>query len=76
LDKWNGSQVEWIQKELVGRRPLAPPSMMMSDEVREVMDTFGCAAQLGRDALGAYVISMASNASDVLAVELLQVREW
>ena len=46
--------------------------MKMSPEVREVMDTFGCAAQLGRDALGAYVISMASHASDVLAVELLQ----
>lgn len=31
------------------------------------------AAKLGQEALGAYVISMASSPSDVLAVKLLQV---
>ncbi|XP_027768377.1 phosphoenolpyruvate carboxylase 4-like [Solanum pennellii] len=41
-------------------------------DVKEVLDTFKVAAELGSDSLGAYVISMASNASDVLAVELLQ----
>ncbi|KAA8531705.1 hypothetical protein F0562_006578 [Nyssa sinensis] len=41
-------------------------------DVKEVLDTFRIAAQLGSDSLGAFVISMASNASDVLAVELLQ----
>ncbi|KAL9324950.1 hypothetical protein ACSQ67_005595 [Phaseolus vulgaris] len=57
-------------------------------DVREVLDTFRTAAELGSDSFGAYVISMASNmsnifsfpflfasddqASDVLAVELLQ----
>ncbi|TQD77890.1 hypothetical protein C1H46_036564 [Malus baccata] len=41
-------------------------------DVKEVLDTFHIAAELGSDSLGAYVISMASNASDVLAVELLQ----
>ena len=46
--------------------------MPMTDEVREVLDTFRIAAQLGRTSLGAYVISMAKQASDVLAVELLQ----
>ncbi|KAI7726291.1 hypothetical protein M8C21_014347 [Ambrosia artemisiifolia] len=44
----------------------------VSPEVKEVLDTFRIAAELGSDSLGAYVISMASNASDVLAVELLQ----
>ena len=46
--------------------------MPMTDEVREVLDTFRTAAELGRTSLGAYVISMAKRASDVLAVELLQ----
>jgi phosphoenolpyruvate carboxylase len=40
--------------------------------VREVLETFRCAARLGSASLGAYVISMAQAASDVLAVELLQ----
>ena len=41
-------------------------------EVRDVIDTFRVAATLPAGSLGAYVISMASNASDVLAVEVLQ----
>ncbi|PRQ31470.1 putative phosphoenolpyruvate carboxylase [Rosa chinensis] len=43
-----------------------------TSDVKEVLDTFRIAAELGSDSLGAYVISMASNASDILAVELLQ----
>jgi hypothetical protein len=54
------------------RRPLVPVDMPMSDEVKEVLDTFRIAARLGRTSLGAYVISMAKSASDVLLVELLQ----
>ena len=41
-------------------------------EVRDVLDTFRTAARLHPDSLGAYVISMATRPSDVLAVELLQ----
>ena len=44
----------------------------MSDEVREVLDTFRVAARIGTQSLGAYIISMAQSASDVLCVELLQ----
>lgn len=40
--------------------------------MKEVLDTLKVDAELGSDSLGPYVISMASNASDVLAVELLQ----
>ncbi len=40
--------------------------------VRDVIDTFRTAARIRPDALGAYVISMATEPSDVLAVELLQ----
>jgi phosphoenolpyruvate carboxylase len=44
----------------------------MPGSVRDVLDTFATAAALPNESLGAYVITMASQASDVLAVELLQ----
>ncbi|EFJ52200.1 hypothetical protein VOLCADRAFT_56464 [Volvox carteri f. nagariensis] len=71
--EWSEDQkIEWLTKELQGRRPLIPSDMPMSSEVREVLDTFKVAARLGRGSLGAYVISMTKGASDVMAVELLQ----
>ncbi len=50
----------------------APVLVPFDDAVRDVIDAFRVAATLPRDALGAYVISMAARPSDVLAVELLQ----
>jgi phosphoenolpyruvate carboxylase len=44
----------------------------MTPEVKEVLDTFRVAARIGTQSLGAYIISMAQCASDVLCVELLQ----
>ncbi|KAK7268351.1 hypothetical protein RIF29_21049 [Crotalaria pallida] len=65
-------KLDFLTRELKGKRPLVPVSIEVPDDVKEVLDTFRIAAELGSDSLGAYVISMASNASDVLAVELLQ----
>ncbi|KAG2377133.1 Phosphoenolpyruvate carboxylase [Vigna angularis] len=65
-------KLNFLTRELKGKRPLVPPSIEVVPDVREVLDTFRTAAELGSDSFGAYVISMASNASDVLAVELLQ----
>ncbi|KAK6931440.1 Phosphoenolpyruvate carboxylase, partial [Dillenia turbinata] len=65
-------KLEFLTRELKGKRPLIPPSIEVAPDVKEVLDTFRVAAELGSDSLGAYVISMASNASDILAVELLQ----
>ncbi|KAM0827357.1 hypothetical protein ACQ4PT_068251 [Festuca glaucescens] len=65
-------KLDFLTRELKGKRPLAPPYIEVAADVQEVLDTFRVAAELGSDSLGAYVISMASNASDVLAVELLQ----
>ena len=49
------------------------PSMQSSPACSvQVIDTFKVAAELGSESLGAYVISMAHTASDVLAVELLK----
>ncbi|KAG7592961.1 Pyruvate/Phosphoenolpyruvate kinase-like domain superfamily [Arabidopsis thaliana x Arabidopsis arenosa] len=71
--EWNEEKkLEFLTRELKGKRPLVPPNIEVGPEVKEVLDTFRVAAELGSESLGAYVISMASNASDVLAVELLQ----
>ncbi len=45
----------------------------LDEPVRDVLDTFRVAASLPSRSLGAYVISMAAQPSDVLAVEMLQM---
>lgn len=63
---------EFLIRELNSRRPLIPAEFEPDEDVAEVLDTFRVMAELGQESLGAYVISMASNPSDILAVELLQ----
>jgi phosphoenolpyruvate carboxylase len=63
---------EFLLKELTGKRPLLPSGLKMSNEVADVVNTFRIIAELPADSMGAYVISMARSASDVLAVVLLQ----
>ncbi|KAG6548357.1 hypothetical protein Mapa_010136 [Marchantia paleacea] len=65
-------KIRFLTTELRGKRPLVPPSIEVTPEVQEVLNTFRVAAELGSQSLEAYIISMASEASDVLAVELLQ----
>jgi phosphoenolpyruvate carboxylase len=68
-------RVAWLIGEIThGTRTLAdlPADVPVPDPVRDVLDTFRVAAALPAESLGAYVITMASRASDVLAVELLQ----
>ena len=67
-------RTKWLLEELNGKRPLLPPGLQCTPEVAEVLSTFRILAELPPDSLGAYVISMAHTASDVLAVVLLQVR--
>jgi len=69
----------FLLAELDNPRPLLPrvPSPAADDplaapEVREVLATLDVLAQQPPEGLGAYVISMAHQASDVLAVMLLQ----
>jgi phosphoenolpyruvate carboxylase len=63
---------EWLLSELNGKRPLFGSDLPRSEEVADVLDTFKVIAELPADNFGAYVISMATAPSDVLAVELLQ----
>ena len=49
------------------------PVLTADDYVRDVLETFRVAARIHPESLGAYVITMASAPSDVLAVEFLQM---
>ncbi|GMH12624.1 hypothetical protein Nepgr_014465 [Nepenthes gracilis] len=63
---------EWLLSELRGKRPLFGPDLPKTDEIADVLDTFHVISELPSDSFGAYIISMATAPSDVLAVELLQ----
>lgn len=63
---------EWLLSELNAKRPLFGSDLVKTDEIAEVLDTFHIIAELPSDNFGAYIISMATAPSDVLAVELLQ----
>lgn len=66
----------WLSKELASGRPLLPKrpleSLGFSPTVLDTLNTFKVAASLEEGSLGAYVISQCQQASDVMAVMLLQ----
>ena len=62
---------EFLLRELESRRPLLPTNWQASAESQEVIDTCRVIAQTDQDAFGIYIISMARQPSDVLAVQLL-----
>lgn len=74
-----GNYSEWteldkqafLKAEITNPRPLLPLHFEASEPCQEVLDTFRVIAETPREALGCYVISMASEPSDVLAVQLL-----
>ncbi len=61
----------FLIKELQSKRPLIPLNWEPSDNAQEVLNTCKMVAKTAPEALGSYVISMASQPSDVLAVILL-----
>jgi len=61
----------FLLQELNNKRPLIPTCWVPSEEAQEVIDTCKVVAQTDQEALGIYIISMARQASDVLAVQLL-----
>uniref|UniRef100_A0A0E0C1E5 phosphoenolpyruvate carboxylase n=1 Tax=Oryza meridionalis TaxID=40149 RepID=A0A0E0C1E5_9ORYZ len=63
---------DWLLSELRGKRPLFGPDLPQTEEIADVLGTFHVLAELPADCFGAYIISMATAPSDVLAVELLQ----
>jgi phosphoenolpyruvate carboxylase len=85
LDWSEEARMSWLLRELSEKRPLLPTKgpgfknggyrqlgPMFDDIVCDTLETFDMIAQLPEESMGAYVISMAKDASDVLAVRLLQ----
>ena len=68
------ARINWLTSELSSNRPLISDRDLdnFDADIRKTIRTFATAASLKPSALGAYVISQAQTASDVLAVMLLQ----
>ncbi len=62
---------QFLLRELRGKRPLISAGWQPDTEISEVLETCRVIAQADPASLGSYVISMASQPSDVLAVILL-----
>lgn len=63
---------EFLIKELEQPRKLISPEIHNIVEIQDTLGTFKLLAELPRESLGSYVISMSSAPSDVLTVVLLQ----
>jgi phosphoenolpyruvate carboxylase len=71
-NQWSEADKQaFLLRELNSKRPLFPLHWDPSDEVQEVLDTAATIAQNPQEGFGIYIISMASEASDVMAVQLL-----
>ena len=69
---WSESErCAWLLTELDSRRPLFPAGWPLDPPSREVIDTFRVIAENDAAGISAYVVSMASAPSEVLAVALL-----
>lgn len=71
-ESWSETDKQaFLIRELSSRRPLVPRNWAPGETTREVLDTCQAIAEAPKDAIAAYVISMAKTPSDVLAVHLL-----
>ena len=61
----------FLLKELASRRPLIPADWQPPGDVQEVLDTMAVLAEDVGSGVSCYIISMASEPSDILAVALL-----
>jgi phosphoenolpyruvate carboxylase len=66
------TRMRLLQGELQAPTVTSLPALETTFEIREVFDTFRTIAAIPPNSLGAYVITMASRPSDVLAVAVLQ----
>jgi phosphoenolpyruvate carboxylase len=65
-------RLAFLVEELHSARPLIPEDLDTDEDTRDVLETFRAIARIHSESLGAYVITMAQQTSDVLAVVLLQ----
>ncbi|HJL60368.1 MAG TPA: phosphoenolpyruvate carboxylase [Pseudomonadales bacterium] len=62
---------DFLLEELQSRRPLVPENWQPTPEIQETLKTFRLIASCHSEGVSSYIISMAKNPSDVLAVILL-----
>jgi len=73
FSKWTEEEkISFLSKEFNSKRPLVSKNMKFDKEDKETWLTFKMLSELPRECLGAYVISMTSNVSDILTVMVLQ----
>ena len=65
-------RLAFLNREIASGHRRIPDSLAVDAEITDTLETFRMIARIPRSSLGAYVITMASRASDVLAVEWLQ----
>lgn len=77
--QWNEqTKISWLTQQLSSNRPFIRPGEwdqhpdVFSPTAVDTLETFRMIAEMREGSLGAYVISQATHASDVLAVLLLQ----
>jgi len=71
--EWDEARrIEFLVGELSTSRPLIPAQFTPAADDADVLDTFRVIARIPQESLGAYVITMTRQASDILAVQLLQ----
>jgi phosphoenolpyruvate carboxylase len=71
--EWDETRrIEFLVAELSTSSPLSPAYFSPAADDADVLDTFRAIAQIPHESLGAYVITMTHQASDILAVQLLQ----
>ncbi|ALS98701.1 phosphoenolpyruvate carboxylase [Lacimicrobium alkaliphilum] len=69
---WNEEDKQsFLLRELASKRPLMPRKWQPSDDAREVLETCKVLAENDQQGFGIYIISMASQPSDILSVQLL-----
>jgi phosphoenolpyruvate carboxylase len=73
FNHWSEKEkISFLSKEFKSKRPLVSKNIKFDKEDKETWSTFKMLSKLPRECLGAYVISMASNVSDILTVMVLQ----
>jgi len=76
---WNAldetAKIALLEREIAGRRPLVPATPHFGDDINKTLGLFRLVSEkmatLDPDAFGSFILSMASDVSDVLAVLLL-----
>ena len=77
FNKWTEEEkISFLSKEFNSKRSLVSKNMKFDKEDKETWLTFKMLSKLPRECLGAYVISMTSNVSDILTVMVLPKKSW